>query len=59
MFQPNSPSSGVEVLKVKESAALCNALFFPPIVVVYGYFGYVGYHQFYFGVLGLHVAAFL
>jgi hypothetical protein len=39
---------------VKDSAAQCNAVFFPPIVVAPGYFGYVGY----FGVLGLHVVAF-
>jgi hypothetical protein len=40
---------------VKDSAAHCNAVFFPPIVVASGYFGYMGYHQFYLGVLGLHV----
>jgi hypothetical protein len=31
---------------------------FLPTVVASGYFGYVGYHQFYLGVLGLHVVAF-
>jgi hypothetical protein len=31
-----------------------NAGFFPPIVVYFVYFGYVGYHQIYLGVLGLH-----
>jgi hypothetical protein len=30
----------------------------PPTVVASGYFGYVGYHQFYLGVLGLQVVAF-
>jgi hypothetical protein len=59
MFRPNWPSSGVPVVVVKESAAHINAVFFPPIMVASGYFGYVGYHQFYFGVLGLHVVAFL
>jgi hypothetical protein len=58
MFQPNWPSSGVQVVMVKDSAACCNAVFFPPTVVAPGYFGYVGYHQFYLGVLGLHVVAF-
>jgi hypothetical protein len=45
MFQPNWPSSGVQVVMVKDSAAHCNAAFSPPIVVSSGYFGYVGYHQ--------------
>jgi hypothetical protein len=44
---------------MKESAANCDAVFFPPIVVASGYFGYVGYHHFYLGVLGLHVVLFL
>jgi hypothetical protein len=39
----------------KDSAA---AIFFPPIVVASGYFGDVGYHQFYLDALGLHVVAF-
>jgi hypothetical protein len=43
----------------KDSAAHCNAASFPPIVAASGYFGYVGYHQFYFGVLALHAVAFL
>jgi hypothetical protein len=34
------------------------AVFFPPIAVASDYFGYVGYHRFYLGVLGLHVVAF-
>jgi hypothetical protein len=42
---------------VKDSAAHCNAVFFLPILFASGYFGYVGYHQFYLGVLGLHVVA--
>jgi hypothetical protein len=58
MFWPNWPSSGVQVVMVKDFAAHCNAVFFTPIVFVSGYFGYVGYHQFYLGVLGLHVVAF-
>jgi hypothetical protein len=58
MFRPNWPPSDVQVVVVKDSAARCNAVFFPPIVVASGYFGYVGYHQFYLGVLGLHVVAF-
>jgi heme exporter protein D len=41
MFRPNWPSSGVQVVMVKDSAAHCNAVFFPPIVVASGYFGYV------------------
>jgi hypothetical protein len=53
MFPPNWPSSGVQIVMVKDSTALCNAVFFPPIVVASGYFGYVGYHQFYLGVCGL------
>jgi hypothetical protein len=40
---------------VKDSAA---AVFFPPLVVASGYFGYVVYHQIYLGVLGLRVVAF-
>jgi hypothetical protein len=47
MFRPNWPSSGVQVVMVKDSAAHCNVVFFPPVVVASGYFGYVGYHQFY------------
>jgi hypothetical protein len=60
MFRPNWSSSGVYAVTVKDFAAHCNAGFFPPIVTVFasGYFGYVAYHQFYFGVLGLHVVAF-
>jgi hypothetical protein len=58
MFRPYWPSSGVQVVMVKDSAAHCNAVFFPPIAVASGCFSYVGYHQFYLGVLGLHVVAF-
>jgi hypothetical protein len=47
MLWPNCPYSGVRVVMVKDSAANCNAVFFPPIVVASGYFGYVGYHQFF------------
>jgi hypothetical protein len=41
MFRPNWPSSGVQM--VMDSAAHCNAVFFPPItcIVASGYFGYV------------------
>jgi uncharacterized membrane protein len=59
MFQPNWPSSVVQIVMVRDSAAHCNAVFFPPIVVAASYFGYVGYHQFYLGVLGLHMVALL
>jgi hypothetical protein len=54
MFQLNWPCSSVQVVMVKDSAV---AVFFPPVVVVSGYNGYVGYHQFYLGVLGLRVVA--
>jgi hypothetical protein len=37
-----TPSSGVRVVMVKDSAVRCNAVFFPPIVVASSYFGYVG-----------------
>jgi hypothetical protein len=33
MFRPNWPSSGVQIVMVKDSAAHCNAVFFPFIVV--------------------------
>jgi hypothetical protein len=39
MFRPNWPSSGVQV---KESAAHCNTVIFPPNLVASGYFDYVG-----------------
>jgi hypothetical protein len=35
MFRPNWPSSGVQVVMAKDSAAHCNAVFFPPIVVIW------------------------
>jgi hypothetical protein len=41
----NRPSSGVQVVMVKDFAAHCNSILFPPIAVASGYFGYVGYHQ--------------
>jgi hypothetical protein len=47
MSRPNWPSSRAQVAVVKDSAAHSNAVFFPPIVVASGYFGYVGYHQVY------------
>jgi hypothetical protein len=37
MFRPNWPSSGAQVVMVKDSATHCNAVFFPPIVVASGY----------------------
>jgi hypothetical protein len=42
MFRPNWPSSGVQAVVTEDSASHCNAAFFPPIVVAFGYFGYVG-----------------
>jgi hypothetical protein len=33
MFRPNWPYSGVWVVMVKDSAALCSAVFFPPASV--------------------------
>jgi hypothetical protein len=41
MFRPDWPSSGVQVVMVKNSAAHCNAGFFPPTVFAFGYFDYV------------------
>jgi hypothetical protein len=58
MFRPNWPASGVQVVMAKNNIACCNTMFFSPTVVVSGYFGYVGYHQFHLGVLRLHVVAF-
>jgi hypothetical protein len=42
MFRPNLPSSNVQVFMVKDSAAHCNEVLFPPIVVASGYFGLCG-----------------
>jgi hypothetical protein len=39
MFRPNWPSSGIQVVMVKDSAAHCNAVLFSPVVVSSGYFG--------------------
>jgi hypothetical protein len=36
MFRPNWPSSGVQALVTKDSAAHCNTVFFPPVVVASG-----------------------
>jgi hypothetical protein len=58
MFQPNWPSAGVQVVMVKDSAAHCNVVFFPPIVVASGCFGYVVYHQFYLDIHGLCMVTF-
>jgi hypothetical protein len=41
MFRLNWPSSGVQVVMVKHSAAHSNAVFFPLIVVASGYFGFM------------------
>jgi hypothetical protein len=43
MFRLNLLSSDVQVVMGKDSSAHCSAVFFPPIVVASGYFGYVGY----------------
>jgi hypothetical protein len=59
MFQPNWPSSGVQVVMVKDSAAHCNAVYSPPILVACGYLVMWVTISFYLGVLGLHVFAFL
>jgi hypothetical protein len=40
MFRPNWPSSGVQVVTVKDSAAHFNAVFFAPVASDYS--GYVG-----------------
>jgi hypothetical protein len=37
MFRPNWPSSGVQFVMVKDSAAHCNVVFFAPVVVVSRY----------------------
>jgi hypothetical protein len=42
MFRPNWPSSGVQIVVVKASAAHCNAIFFLSILVASVIFGYVG-----------------
>jgi hypothetical protein len=51
MFRHNWPSAVVQVVMVKDSAAHCNAVSVPAILVASVYFGCVGYHQFYLGVL--------
>jgi hypothetical protein len=51
MFRPNWPSSGVQVVVVKDSAAHCIAVFFPPIVVSSGYIGHAGYQSVLFSCL--------
>jgi hypothetical protein len=37
MFRPNWPSSGVQVVTVKDSCGHCNAVLFPVILVAPGY----------------------
>jgi hypothetical protein len=49
IFQPNWPSSSVQVVMVKDSAAYCNVVFFPPIVVPSGYFWLSGLPSVLFG----------
>jgi hypothetical protein len=49
MFRSNWPSSGVQVVVVKYSAAHCNAVFFFPIVVASGYFWLCGLYVVAFG----------
>jgi hypothetical protein len=39
MFRPNWASSGAQVFVIKDSAAHCNAVFFPLILLASGYFG--------------------
>jgi hypothetical protein len=58
MFRPNWPSSGAQVVVAKEYTAHCKAVFFPPILVASGCFDYVGYRQFYSGVLTLQGVVF-
>jgi hypothetical protein len=43
-FRSNWPSSGVQAVMVKDSAAHCNTVVFPAIVEASGYFGYVSFH---------------
>jgi hypothetical protein len=57
MFRANWPSSGVQVVMVKDSAVHCNAVFFPSIVVASGYFGYVGCTWLLLVLFGLLVVA--
>jgi hypothetical protein len=42
MFRPNCAIFRCTGVVGKDSAATCNAVFFPPIVVTSGSFGYVG-----------------
>jgi hypothetical protein len=58
MFWPNWPSSGVQVVMVKDSAAHCNAVFLPPNVVASGNLLMWVTITFYLGVLGVHAVAF-
>jgi hypothetical protein len=58
-FQRNWPSSGVLVVVVKDYAAHCNAVFFPPIVVASVILVMWVTITFIYVSLGLHVVAFL
>jgi hypothetical protein len=49
MFRPNWPSSGVQVVMVKDSAAHCNAVVFPPVVVAFWLFCLYGLPSVLFG----------
>jgi hypothetical protein len=53
MFRPNRPSSGVQVVMVKDSAAHCNVVFFPSTDVASGYLVMWVTISFYLGVFGL------
>jgi hypothetical protein len=57
MFRPNWPSSDIQVVMMKDSVAQCNAVFFLPIVVASGYFGYVGCTWLLLVLFGLLVVA--
>jgi hypothetical protein len=59
MFGPNWPSSGVQVVMIKDSAAHSNAVSFPPTVVVSRCFGYLGCTLFLLFLFGLLVVAVL
>jgi hypothetical protein len=48
VFPSNWPSSCVQVVMVKDFAAHSNAVIFPRILVVSGYFGYVNSHHSFF-----------
>jgi signal transduction histidine kinase len=57
MFWPKWPSSGVQAVMVKDSAAHFNMAFSSYFIFLWLFWFYVGYHQFNFGILQLHVVA--